>query len=51
MAEAITAICADRDRRERLGAGASAWIGRHASPQVSRGRFRQHLRATFPAVP
>ena len=51
MAEAITAICADRDRRERLGAGASAWIGRHASPQVARGRFRQHLRATFPAVP
>jgi len=51
MAAAITAICAQRARRERLGAGASGWIDRHASPTVARRRFRRHLRATFPALP
>jgi glycosyltransferase involved in cell wall biosynthesis len=51
MAEAITAICAQPQRRQRLGLGAAAWIDRHASPLVARRRFRHHLRATFPALP
>jgi glycosyltransferase involved in cell wall biosynthesis len=51
MAEAITAICAQPALRHCLGAGAGAWIDRHASPPVARRRFRHHLRATFPALP
>jgi glycosyltransferase involved in cell wall biosynthesis len=51
MAEAITAICAQPERRQRLGLGAAAWIDRHASPSVARRRFRHHLHATFPALP
>ena len=51
MAEAITAICAQPERRQRLGLGAAAWIDRHASPAVARRRFRHHLHATFPALP
>ena len=50
MAEAISAICAQPARRQRLGLGAAAWIDRHASPPVARRRFRHHLRATFPAL-
>ena len=51
MAEAITAICAQPQRRQRLGLGAAAWIDRYASPLVARRRVRHHLRATFPALP
>lgn len=48
MAAAIAAIAADRPRRDRLAAGALAWVQRHASPAVARSTFRHHLAATWP---
>lgn len=50
MAEAITAIAADRERRWRLSRGAQAWVETHASPAVARTVFRQQLAATWPAA-
>jgi glycosyltransferase involved in cell wall biosynthesis len=50
MAAAIAAIAADRPRRDRLAAGALAWVQRHASPAVARSTFRHHLAATWPAA-
>jgi glycosyltransferase involved in cell wall biosynthesis len=50
MAAAIAAIAADRPRRDRLAAGALAWVQRHASPAVARSTFRRHLAATWPAA-
>ena len=50
MAAAIAAIAADRPRRDRLAAGALAWVQRHASPSVARSTFRRHLAATWPAA-
>jgi glycosyltransferase involved in cell wall biosynthesis len=48
MAAAITAIAADRPRRQRLAAGALAWVERHASPPVAREVFRRQLAALWP---
>jgi glycosyltransferase involved in cell wall biosynthesis len=48
MAAAITAIAADRPRRQRLAAGALAWVERHASPPVAREVFHRQLAALWP---
>ena len=48
MAAAISAIASDRQRRDRLAAGALEWVHRHASPAVARATFRHHLAATWP---
>ncbi|MCP9833671.1 MULTISPECIES: glycosyltransferase family 4 protein [unclassified Cyanobium] len=45
MAAAIAAICADRDLRERLSAGALAWVREQASPEAARRTFLAHLEA------
>ncbi|MDM7953662.1 MAG: glycosyltransferase [Cyanobium sp. CZS 25K] len=49
MATAIAAICADRDRRERLSAGALAWVREQVSPEAARRTFVAHLAAVAPA--
>ncbi len=49
MAEAITAICADRPWRTTLAAGALSWVREHASPAAARSTFRAQLRAAYPA--
>jgi glycosyltransferase involved in cell wall biosynthesis len=43
MAGAIAAICGDRDRRRRLGAGAADWVAAHASPAAARSIFRRQV--------
>jgi hypothetical protein len=48
MAAAIAAICADRDHRDRLSAGAVAWVREQASPEAARHTFRAHLEAVAP---
>jgi len=45
MAAAIDAICGNRPRRQRLGAGASGWVKSHASLEGARSTFRHHLAA------
>lgn len=45
MAAAIAAICADRSLRERLSAGAQAWVREQASPEAARRTFLAHLEA------
>ncbi len=48
MAAAIATIGADRDRRERLSAGALTWVREQASPQAARRTFLAHLEAIAP---
>ncbi|MCP9903255.1 glycosyltransferase [Cyanobium sp. BA5m-21] len=50
MAAAISQICGDAPQRQRLSAGALAWIAAHADATEARRRFRQHLRAVYPAL-
>ncbi len=45
MAAAIATICADRDLRGRLSAGARAWVREEASPEAARRTFLAHLEA------
>ncbi len=51
MAAAITAICASPAHRQRLSAGALAWVARHADPTAARRAFRGHLKAIYPHLP
>ncbi len=48
MAAAISAICADPERRRRLSVGARAWVARHADVSAARLNFRAHLAAVYP---
>ncbi|KEF42963.1 MAG: hypothetical protein ER33_03595 [Cyanobium sp. CACIAM 14] len=50
MAEAITAICSDRGRREALSAGALAWVREQASPAAARRTFQAHLELLAPGA-
>jgi glycosyltransferase involved in cell wall biosynthesis len=51
MAAAISSICQDRDRRERLAQGACRWINEHASTTSARDTFRRHFDAVYPSGP
>jgi glycosyltransferase involved in cell wall biosynthesis len=50
MARAIASICADPERRRRLGEGAARWVRDHASPQASRAVFRHHFHSLYPLL-
>jgi hypothetical protein len=50
MAAAIAAICGDRGRRQRLAAGAAAWVAEHADPAAARRRLQRALADTFPRI-
>lgn len=47
LAAAVAAICGDRDRRQRLSAGALAWVAAHADQTTARRRLHQTLADTF----
>ena len=51
MAAAISSICQDRDRRERLAQGACRWINEHASTTSARDTFLRHFDAVYPSGP
>jgi glycosyltransferase involved in cell wall biosynthesis len=51
MAAAIAAVCGDRQRRQRLGAGARDWIEAHAANRVARATIRQSWRQLYPGAP
>jgi hypothetical protein len=50
MAAAIAAICGDRGRRQRLAAGAAAWVSDHADPLAARRRLHGALADAFPRI-
>ena len=50
MAAAIARICSDPPWRQRLSAGALAWIAAHADTIEARRHFRQHLRVVYPTL-
>ena len=47
LAAMVAAICSDRDRRQRLSAGALAWVAAHADQATARRRLHQTLADTF----
>jgi glycosyltransferase involved in cell wall biosynthesis len=51
MAAAISAVCGDRQRRERLGAGARDWIEAHATERVARATIRKNWCQLYPGAP
>jgi glycosyltransferase involved in cell wall biosynthesis len=51
MAEVVTAVCADRDRRQRLSAGAQHWIAQHAAELAGRATIREYWRLLYPLSP
>lgn len=50
LAAAIAALCSQPERRQRLSAGALAWMAANADATQARRRLHQHLRAQFPAL-
>jgi len=50
MAQAIAAVCGDRDRRDQLGQGARRWVTAHADPAAARRRLHRALALAFPRL-
>jgi glycosyltransferase involved in cell wall biosynthesis len=50
LAAAIEAICSQPTLRQKLSAGALAWMAANADSSEARRRLRHHLKATFPVL-
>ncbi|MEB3172419.1 MAG: glycosyltransferase family 4 protein [Cyanobacteriota bacterium] len=50
LATAVARCCGDRERRQRLSAGALAWVQANADPGTARRRLHQALAQTFAAL-
>lgn len=48
MAAALASIAAERPRRQRLSAGARAWVAERASPAAARTLLRRQIRQLWP---